>query len=121
MNNQVPLSAAPVDQPVTLINAFTVPLHESDRFLRRRKDNARIMAGQPGFIRARMYKSLVEDAELRFINMAEWSTGEALAKARTKPEFLTSVRRLMDDPELHVTPRPAIYQVAVEVRPGDLL
>jgi hypothetical protein len=35
MSNQVPLSAAPVDQPVTLINAFTVPLHESDRFLRR--------------------------------------------------------------------------------------
>jgi heme-degrading monooxygenase HmoA len=102
MSNQVPLSEAPVDQPVTLINAFTVPLHESDRFLRWWKDNARIMAGQPGFIRARMYKSLVEDAELRFINMAEWSSGEALAKARANPEFLTSVRRLMDDPELHV-------------------
>ena len=35
-----------------------------------------------------MYKSLVEDAELRFINMAEWSSGEALAKARANPEFL---------------------------------
>jgi hypothetical protein len=29
------------------------------------------MAGQPGFILARMYKSLVEDAELRFINVVE--------------------------------------------------
>jgi len=92
-------------QPVTLINAFTVPLHESDRFLRRWKDNAGIMAGQPGFILARMYKSL-EDAELRFINVAEWSSGKALAKARSNPEFLASVRRLMDDPKLHVTPRP---------------
>jgi heme-degrading monooxygenase HmoA len=119
VSNQVPLSEAAGNQPVTLINAFTVPLHESDRFLRRWKDNARIMASQPGFIRARMYKSLVEDAELRFINVAEWSSGETLAKARTNPGFLASVRRLMDDPELHVTPRPAIYQVAVEVRPGD--
>jgi heme-degrading monooxygenase HmoA len=121
MSNQVPLSEAPVEEPVTLINAFTVPPHESDRFLRRWKENARIMAGQPGFIRARMYKSLVEDAELSFINMAEWSSGKALEKARANPEFLTSVRRLMEDPELHVTPRPAIYQVAVEVRPGDML
>ena len=121
MSDQVRLSEPSVDKPVTLINAFTVPLHESDRFLGQWKDNARIMAGQPGFIRARMYKSLVEDAELGFINMAEWSSGEALAKARANPEFLTSVRRVMDDPELHVTPRPAIYQVAVEVHPGDIL
>jgi hypothetical protein len=68
-----------------------------------------------------MYKSLVEDAELRFINVAEWSSGEALAKARANPEFLASVQRLMDDPELHVTPRPAICRVAVEVRPGEML
>jgi len=121
MSNQVPLSEAPVVEPVTLINAFTVPPHEAERFLRRWKDNARIMADQPGFIRARMYKSLVEDAELRFINMAEWSSGEALAKARANPEFLASVQRLMDDPELHITPRPSIYRVAIEVRPGDML
>jgi len=121
MSNQVPLSEATGDKPVTLINAFTVPLHESDQFLRRWKDNARIIAGQLGFIRARMYKSLVEDAELCFINVAEWSSGETLAKAKGNPEFLASVRRLMNDPELHVTPRPAIYQVAVEVRPGDRL
>ena len=121
MSNQVSLSEAPVVEPVTLINAFTVPPHEAGRFLQRWKDNARIMAGQPGFIRARMYKSLVEDVELRFINVAEWSSGETLAKARANPEFLASVQRLMDDPELHVTPRPAIYQVAVEVRAGDML
>jgi hypothetical protein len=31
------------------------------------------------------------------------------------------VQRLVNDPELHVMPRPAIYQVAVEVHPGDML
>jgi heme-degrading monooxygenase HmoA len=41
-----------VSEPITLINAFTVPPDESERFLDRWKDNARIMAGQPGFIRA---------------------------------------------------------------------
>jgi heme-degrading monooxygenase HmoA len=110
-----------VNEPVTLINAFTVPLCESERFLRRWKDNARIMAGQPGFIRARMYQALIDDAELRFVNVAEWKSAKALAEARANPEFQDSVQRLENDPELHVTPRPAIYQVAVEVRPGDKL
>lgn len=109
------------DAPVTVINAFTVPLQESQRFLQRWKDNARIMAGQPGFVRARMYRALVDDAELRFVNVAEWKSEKALSNARANPEFQASVQRLANDPELHVTPRPAIYQVAVEVHPGDKL
>jgi heme-degrading monooxygenase HmoA len=121
MSQPVTMTDVPTSEPVTMINAFTVPLVESERFLQRWRDNARIMAGQPGFVRARMYRSLVDDAELRFINVAEWSSGETLAKARANPEFLASVQRLMDDPELHVRPRPAIYQVVVEVRPGDRL
>jgi len=38
----------PASEPVTLINAFTVPLDESERFLQRWRDSARVMAGQPG-------------------------------------------------------------------------
>jgi hypothetical protein len=83
-------------EPVTLINAFTVPLQELEQFLRRWKDNARIMA-------------------------AERASGKTLEKGRANPEFQTSVQRLLNDPELHVTPRPAIYQVAVEVNPSDTL
>ena len=79
------------------------------------------MAGQPGFVRARMYRALADNAELRFVNVAEWKSEKALAKARASPEFQASVQRLANDPELHVTPRPAIYQVAVEVHPGDKL
>jgi heme-degrading monooxygenase HmoA len=111
----------PMDESVTLINAFTVPPQESEHFMRRWKDNARIMAGQPGFIRARMYRALVDDAELRFVNVAEWKSEKALSGARANPEFQASVQRLVNDPELHVTPRPAIYRVAVEVHPGDKL
>jgi quinol monooxygenase YgiN len=81
----VTLTDALVDEPVTLINAFTVPPEESERFLHRWTDNARIMAGQPGFIRARMHRSLVDDVELRFINVAEWDSGKALDAARANP------------------------------------
>jgi heme-degrading monooxygenase HmoA len=121
MSQPIGFTEVPVEESITLINAFTVPLNQSERFLRRWKDNARIMAGQPGFIRARMYRALIEDAELRFVNVAEWKSGKALAEARANPEFQASVQRLVNDPELHVTPRPAIYQVAVEVHPGDML
>jgi hypothetical protein len=31
------------------------------------------------------------------------------------------MRRVLDDPDLHVTPRPVVYQVAIDVNPGDPL
>lgn len=105
-----------VTEPVTLINAFTVPPEESERFLYRWKDNARIMAGQPGFIRARMYRSLVD--ELRFINIAQWDSGKALDAARANPDWRASMMRVLNDPDLHVTPRPVVYQVAIDVHPA---
>ena len=108
-------------EPVTVINAFTVPPDESEQFLRWWKDNARLMAGQPGFIRARMYRSLADDVELRFVNVAEWDSGKALNAATANPEFRASVQRVLDDPDLHVIPRPAVYRVAIDVHPGDPL
>ncbi len=110
-----------VGEPVSLINAFTVPLAESERFPRRWQDNARIMAAQPGFIRARMYRALDDEVELRFINVAEWDSGIALDYARANPEWRLSVQWLLDDPELHITARPAVYQLGIDVQPGDAL
>ena len=121
MSRSVTLTDALVSEPVTLINAFTVPPQESERFLRRWADNARIMANQPGFIRARMYRSLVDDAELRFINVAEWNSGKALDAARANADWRTSMQRVLDDPDLHVIPRSVVYQVALDVHPGDPL
>jgi heme-degrading monooxygenase HmoA len=112
-------------EPVTVINAFAVPPEESERFVDRWKDTARILAQiiaeQPGFIRARLYRSLVDDAELRFINVSEWDSGTGLDAAQANPEWRAAVQRLIDDPELHITARPAVYQVAVDVQPGDPL
>jgi len=48
MSNQVPLSEAPVVEPVTLINAFTVPLHESERFYSKSFFSPRLAVCNPG-------------------------------------------------------------------------
>lgn len=110
-----------MNEPVTLINAFSVPAEESERFLHRWKDNARIMAHQPGLVRARMYRSLVDDAEPRFVNVAEWESREALDAATANPEWRTSMRRMLDDADLHVAARPVVYEVAVTLHPGEAL
>jgi (hydroxyamino)benzene mutase len=121
MSQQVPVIDALVDEKVSMINAFTVPRDESNRFLRRWKDNASAMAKQPGFIRACKYRSLIDDSELRFINVAEWASGKALAEARKNAQWRGAVERMLDDPELHIRPRPSVYELAVDVQPGDSL
>src|SRR5579859_1828968 len=93
---------ASVSEPITIINEFAVPPDEADRFFERWKDNAQVMARQPGLIRARMHRSLRDDAGLRFINVAEWESGHAFARAQASPEFRASVQRMLDDPDLHV-------------------
>ncbi|MBN6040597.1 antibiotic biosynthesis monooxygenase [Amycolatopsis sp. 195334CR] len=121
MTVQVDLTESDVDEPVTLINAFTVPPGESELFLERWKDNARVMAAQPGFLRARMYHALTEQAELNFVNVAEWRSGRDFDAARANPEWRASIKRMIDDPGLHVTPRPVVHRVGIDVRPGDAL
>ena len=104
---------------VTLVNLFKVPPAESEQFLERWKDNARVMIGQPGFIRLRLLRSLIDDAEMRYINVAEWASGADLERGYPNPEWQASVQRLLKDPDLHVTAQPRVYEVALELRPGD--
>lgn len=105
--------------PVTLVNLFKVPSGESDRFLERWKDNARVMIGQPVFIRLRLLRSLVDDFEMRYINIAEWASGADLERGYANPEWQASVQRLLKDPDLHVTAQPRVYEVAVELHPPE--
>ncbi|MFI9503525.1 antibiotic biosynthesis monooxygenase family protein [Nocardia sp. NPDC052566] len=111
-------TATPVHEPITMINAFTVPVEESEEFLRLWKGTARIMAAQPGFVRARLHKSLIDDAELRFVNVASWDSGVQLEAALDLPEWQESAKLLMS---LNVRSRPSIYQGILDVAPGDEL
>jgi heme-degrading monooxygenase HmoA len=101
---------------ITLINAFSVPEPEAERFFRRWQHTAAVMAAQPGLIGAHMYRSLNGDP--RFVNVADWATREAFQAATATPEFRASTDALRTDPDLHVTAHPVLYRVAYEVRPA---
>ncbi len=118
---QVPITRTGTTEPITLINAFTVPVAESDRFVELWKLNEEIMAAQPGFVRARLHCSLLDNAELRYVNIAHWESGVHLDKAQANPAWQDSVRQLLTDPDLHITARPSVYQVIVDVEPGAKL
>ncbi|MDR8407935.1 antibiotic biosynthesis monooxygenase [Nonomuraea sp. 3-1Str] len=117
---EVPITRTetPVDEPITMINAFTVPIEESEAFLPLWEENAEIMARQPGFIRARLHRSMIDDAELRFVNVAQWESGRQLEEALSRPEWHESAQRLLNDPGLHITTRPSIYEVVVDLLPS---
>jgi hypothetical protein len=76
-------------QPVAVINAFTVPPDETERFQERWTDTARIlvriMADQPVFIRARLYRCLTDDAEPRIINISEWDSATPWTPRKPTP------------------------------------
>ena len=96
-----------------------MPPGELEQFLERWKDNARVIIRQPGFIRPRLLRSLVDDAEMRYINVAEWASGADLERGYANAEWQASVQRLLKDPNLHVTAQPRVYEVALELHPGD--
>ncbi|MER6578421.1 antibiotic biosynthesis monooxygenase family protein [Nonomuraea sp. NPDC001023] len=118
--NEVPITRTetPVDEPITMINAFTVPVAESETFLPLWRENAEIMARQPGFVGARLHRSMIDDAELRFVNVAHWESGRQLEEALGRPEWQESAQRLLNDPGLHITARPSIYEVVVDLQPS---
>lgn len=101
-------------ETITLINVFTVPLDESEHFLGFWRRRADIMAAQPGFLRARMYRAVHDDTQLRFINVAEWVDEKALEDALAEANSQAPPQRLAAS---NVTSRPAVYRLAVEVPP----
>ena len=109
-----------MSEPVTIINAFSVPAEEAEPFLRWWKDAARIMADRPGMVRARMHRSLDDSTELRFVNVAERARRDLLEQATASPEFRAAIHRMLEDPDPHITARPGVYKVAA-VRPGEVL
>jgi heme-degrading monooxygenase HmoA len=113
----VMLTDAHVQEPVIVINTFSVPAGREDLFLARWKVGVGVMAAQPGFIQGQMFRAMDESAELSFVNIVKWASGEALAQARKNPEWRASVQRMMD--EVGVRPHPGLYQAELAVNAGD--
>ncbi|MGW6929883.1 antibiotic biosynthesis monooxygenase family protein [Lentzea sp. NPDC054927] len=107
-----------VHEPVTVIKNYTVPAGEAEYFVDVYRENARIMSSQPGFLRSRLHRAFAETPQVRFVHIAEWRSGAELDEATSNPEWLASLRRMFDDPGLHITSEPAAYRVVVELHPS---
>lgn len=70
--------------PVVLINVFEVPEGAEDAFMEWWKQSSAALKKEPGFIDARLHRSLNANAHFRFINVAHWETTEALDLARAR-------------------------------------
>lgn len=117
VEDAVILTDAIMQDQVTVINVFSVPVENRDKFLPRWKIGVGVMAAQPGFIQAQMFRSLDPSAEFGFVTVARWASGAALAEARKNPEWRASVQLLMDN--VGAAPKPMIYETALVVSPGE--
>jgi heme-degrading monooxygenase HmoA len=115
--DHVMLTDAHVGDPIVVINAFSVPAGKGDLFMDRWKLGVEVMAAQPGFIQAQMFRAMDESAELSFVNVVRWASGEALAEARKNQDWQDSVRRTLA--EAGARPRPMIYKTELVVNAGD--
>ena len=70
--------------PVTLINEFEVPSGTENDFIEWWRKSSEALKTEPGFIEAKLHRSLKTDARFQFVNVARWETAEALDLARTK-------------------------------------
>ena len=107
-----------VEAPVTLIKTYAVPAAEAEHFIEVYRENARIMATQPGFIGSRLHRALDDGPEARFVHIANWNSGTQLDKATANPEWRASLHEMFSDPSLHITSAPAAYRVVVELHPS---
>ncbi|GHO89530.1 antibiotic biosynthesis monooxygenase family protein [Dictyobacter formicarum] len=73
-----------MSSPVVLINVFEVPVGAEEEFLAWWQRSSEVLKQEPGFIDAKLHRSLKVGARFQFINVAHWETEEALDVARTR-------------------------------------
>lgn len=64
-------------EPVILINAFEVAEGHDEAFLEGWERTRAFLSTQPGYLSTRLHRSLVPDAEFRFVNIARWESVDA--------------------------------------------
>ena len=68
--------------PVTLINAFTVPVEQEQEFLQRWTETTRVYARTSGFLETHLHRNIgVGNPKFQFINIAQWASAEAFIQA----------------------------------------
>jgi len=81
-----------MQSPTVLINVFEVPANTESEFVAWWKKSSEVLKKEPGFIEAKLHRSLQSGARFQFINVAYWETEEALNLARNRnKEILQSL------------------------------
>lgn len=75
------------NQPVVLINPFVVPKGEEEEFVKKWSEISDLFKSTPGFINAKLHRSLNPNAPFAFVNIARWESLAAFKAAVTSPEF----------------------------------
>lgn len=99
-------------QGVTLINPFEVPAQEDERFLAGWHHVRHILAGQRGYLGTRLHRS-VTPTDLRFVNIARWSSPLMWFRATQQVEFQRAAAALP------FASHPALYLVVAAPRRCD--
>lgn len=71
---------------VVLINIFSVPKGMEEEFIKTWNETGQFLKSAPGFIDAKLHRSLDSDARFQFINVAHWESAEAYQAAISEHE-----------------------------------
>ncbi len=74
-------------QKVILINPFSVPKDEEEKFLQKFHEVSELFKNTPGFINAKLHRSVNPEAPFLFINVAVWENLDAFKAAVMSPDF----------------------------------
>jgi heme-degrading monooxygenase HmoA len=96
-----------------LINLFEVPAGADEGFVAGWERARDFLRAQPGYLATELHRSLADDADFRFVNVAHWQSPAAFQAALSQPAF--------PGRELPFPAHPALYQVVREDPPpgGD--
>jgi heme-degrading monooxygenase HmoA len=100
--------------PVTLINVFEVPTEYVEPFISQWRERAALMSTKPGFVDARLHRTLSSEARFQLVNVAHWASREDYQAAMADTGFQAWIRAVTTDPRVPIVAYPALYQVAVE-------
>jgi heme oxygenase (mycobilin-producing) len=96
--------AATSESAVVLINPFEVPTGADEEFITSWEAARDYLRGQPGYLHTRLHRSILPDANFRFVNIAGWESAEAFRAAVESRGFQQAGR-------VPYPAHPALYRV----------
>jgi heme-degrading monooxygenase HmoA len=91
---------------VVLVNPFEVPPDRDDDFEAGWQRSRDFLAGQDGYLDTALHRSLMPNAEFRYVNVAHWRSPQTFQAALGRPDF--------PGRQAPFPAHPALYQVVVE-------